>query len=508
MATERNSNLSTLLSSASLLVVAGFVGAFSKLLERVIIVRALSPRAYGEVSIGIALLLTASTIATLGFFGGVPRFMSRFDDEANRRGVWLTGLLVPGAVTAVLTVVLFAGAPVLTRSFLEQVDSPAFLRIFVLCIPFVFAMRIGLGAIRGFEHTVYKLLVQDLLYPLLRIGLVAVLLFVAGFSVAGVGYAYFVAAAVSFVAVHYLLSRLMSLTGPFTMHTREMLRFSVPLVLSSILATLLTHTDTFMLGYFRSSAEVGQYTAAYPVANGLLIVLSSFGFVYLPLASRLDADGEHAEIDLIYKTTTKWAFVLSFPAVIAFLVFPRDILRIVFTAEYTPAAPALVILAVGYLSTIVCGRSRETLSALGFTNYLLAINGVIYALNFGLNLALIPMYGFLGAALSSSISLIGLNAGVVGVLKYRFDISPFSRHSLRTFVALPALLLPPAYALSTRVSLSALTLFPFLVVLGLLGIGTVVLVGGLQSEDRIVVRFVEDAVGVRVPLIRNYLPPE
>lgn len=503
--TERESELSSLLSSASLVLVGSLLGAMSQLVERVIIGRMLSVDAYGEVSIGLAVMTFTVTLSLIGFTHGVPRYVSRFDDERDVRGVWVTGLALTGAVAVALALSMYLSLDLFGGLFFDEPSSARLVVPFMLAVPFVVGFKVAVGTIRGFENTIYRTYVRDLTYPITRIALLVVLLSL-GWGVLAAGYAYLAGAVAAFVLAHVLLNRLLPLVGSFRTHAKEMVTFSAPLVISTVISILLTQTDTLMLGYFRPSQQVGLYNAAYPLANGMLVVLSAFGFLYLPLASRLDADDEREEIDTIYKITTKWIFIVTFPAFLTFVVFPSDVLSIFFGERYAPAGLALAILSVGFFTNAAGGRNRETLSALGYTVAILIANLLAFLLNVGLNLLLIPAYGFIGAAVTSAASYIALNITVYVVLRVKFGISPFSRWSTRTFTLLPLLTIPPAFVLSQWVSLSAVTLPVFLVLGGIVSVAVVSVTGCLQPEDKVALEFVEDAIGIRVPFVRRYLP--
>jgi O-antigen/teichoic acid export membrane protein len=411
---------------------------------------------------------------------------------------------MPLALVAAAVLTVFAGSMV--SLLFEEPESWNLLYLFIAAIPFVVGQRIAIGGIRGHENTIYRTYTKDLLYPLGRIALIAVLL-ALGFGITAAGYAYLAAAIATCLVAHYLLNRLIPLVGPVRTHAREMVVFSLPLVLSTVLTVLLSRTDTLMLAYFRSSYEVGQYNAAYPVAGGLLVVLSAFGFMYLPVASRLDADDEREEVDRVYTVTTKWVYVVTFPAFLVFVTAPTDVMRIFFGAEYTEAAAVLPILSIGFFLSAAVGRNRETLSALGETQFILVANGAGFVLNVVLNLVLIPRIGFIGAAVTSALSFAVTHAVVVGTLAVRHGITPLSAESLRTFVSLPVLLLPPAaLVLGRAVTVTTVTLLPVLLAVGLVSLVVVTLAGGLQSEDEVVLEFVEDAVGGEIPVVRRYLP--
>jgi len=63
---------------------------------------------------------------------------------------------------------------------------------------------------------------------------------------------------------------------------------------------------------------------------------------------------------------------------------------------------------------------------------------------------------------------------------------------------LPVVMFPLAYASSQVVTLTAVTLVPFLVVVGLVTVAVVSVAGCLQPEDWIALEFVEDQIGLRV----------
>ncbi|MHB9287995.1 flippase [Halobacteriales archaeon Cl-PHB] len=504
---DRRSELSTLLSSAGLVMVGAVIASGSKLLERVVIGRLLTPAAYGEVAVGIALLTFGVTIAVAGLSQGVPRFLSRYEDERDRRGTWATGLAIATGLALLLAATLFVAAEQIVGLLFETRESLGMLHLFIAAIPFVVAQKIAIGAIRGHENTIYRTYTKDLLYPLGRIGLVAVLL-ASGYGIVAAGYAYLAAAVATCLLAHVLLHRLMPLTGPFRTHTRDLVTFSLPLVVSTVLSVLLTRTDTLMVAYFRGSREVGLYNAAYPIAGGLLLVLSAFGFLYLPMASRLDSDGDRTAVADIYQTTTKWIYVVTFPAFVTFTVFPADVIELFFGPSYAAAAPALPILVIGFFLSAAVGRNRETLSALGDTNLLMVANGVGFTLNVALNFVLIPRYGFVGAAVTSALSFATVHGVVCSVLWYRYGITPLTPESLKTFVALPAVLLPLAFLVAEVVTVTAVTLVPVLVIVGVASLVVVAAIGGLEPDDTVALEVLEEAMGVELRFAYRYFPNE
>lgn len=504
---DRRGELSALLSSAALMLVGGAIASGAKLGERVVVGRLLSPDAYGEVSIGFALLTFTLTLALAGITQGVSRFVPRYDDERDKRGVWIDGVGITTALSIAFALAMFVGAERIAALFFETDEAVTFVRLLAATLPFLAAFRISMAAVRGMENTVYYTALRNVGDPLSRIGLIA--LFIAlGMGIVAAGAAYLVATLAMFVLGHVVLSRLIEIRGPFTSHAGELVRFSAPLVVATVFSVLLTRTDTLMLGYFRSSAEVGMYEAAYPLAGGLLVVLEAFGFLYLPMASRLDAADDRSVVDDIYATTTKWIYVVTFPGFLVLAIFPGDVVRVFFGPAYADAARVLPILALGFFLSAAAGRDRETLSAVGATTWIAVGNVAGLAVNVLLNLVLIPRYGMMGAGYASVSSLIAVHLVVTGVLAIRYDITPLSPSATRAYVGLPAILLPWFALLSPALSITAATLLPVLVATGIASLAALAIVGGFEPDDVVVIEAIEDATGVSIPLIRQAIPDD
>ena len=504
---ESTTDLSALASSASLMLIGGIVGSSSKLVERIVITRALSPAVYGEVALGLSVLALSTTLALVGLNQGVARYISRFENTRDIRGAWLTGLGFSLAVAVVFVLVLLVNGPTIVGLLFESPESQFLLTLFVLAIPFNVSFRLATGAIRGLENTIYRTYARDLFYNGFRFALVVVLLG-AGFGVVAVGYAYLVAGIATVVVIHLLLSRLLRLRGRFTLHPRQLLWFSIPLVLSAMVSKILGEMDTLMLGYFTNTTMVGLYDPAYQLASGLPVILSSFGFLYMPLTSRLDSEGNHDDIKDIYTVTTKWVFIAGFPLFLLFVAFPTDIVSSVFGDAYADGSEALWLISTGFFVSAAYGRAQDTLAAFGYTRVILGINTAAAVLNIALNIVLIPRYGLVGAATATAVSFVALNGFAFGILWYVYDITPFSRWSVRTFIVLPGVLIPLMVLISREVTLTPVLLPVFALLSVTLTVVVVALTGCLQSEDRIPLKLIEDRLSVRIPLVRRYIPDD
>ena len=111
----------------------------------------------------------------------------------------------------------------------------------------------------------------------------------------------------------------------------------------------------------------------------------------------------------ISRQVTKWLFIAGIPLFAILFIFPEEVIRILFGAEYSPAAKALRILAVGYFVTSILDVSQEVLSMKGMSKLVLVDTIILAVIDAILNYLLIPTYGINGAAISTTISLATLS---------------------------------------------------------------------------------------------------
>ena len=131
-----------------------------------------------------------------------------------------------------------------------------------------------------------------------------------------------------------------------------MLSFSLPLVLSGFMGTIIMWTDTTMLGFFKNAVVVGIYNAAIPTAQILMVFPSALSALFLPVITELYSKGEEKELRTVYKVIAKWMFYLNFPVFLLLVIFSRQVLNITFGKEYITGYIALILLGGAYLTSV------------------------------------------------------------------------------------------------------------------------------------------------------------
>lgn len=219
-----------------------------------------------------------------------------------------------------------------------------------------------------------------------------------------------------------------------TTFKKELLLFSIPLMISGSLSILMNNFDTFMIGYFLNSASVGIYNIAYGISVIMLIPLSLFGYIYFPLSSKLLKEDKNRQIKRLLPLVNKWGTMSVLPLIFIFLAYPTQIISLLFGTEYTGANQALQILTLGYIPHLLNGKTGETLKSGGFTQIILFAAIIATLVNISLNFLLIPKIGVNGAAIATGISFFTLGLIYIFALFNVMKMSPFSRNYLTQLV--------------------------------------------------------------------------
>ncbi len=90
------------------------------------------------------------------------------------------------------------------------------------------------------------------------------------------------------ISIYFLEKRVFSIRNAIKpiFLKKEIIFFSAPLMLSSLMHSILARVDTLMIGYFRTASEVGVYNAAIPTSQLLYYGDELLGHVISPRVNR------------------------------------------------------------------------------------------------------------------------------------------------------------------------------------------------------------------------------
>jgi O-antigen/teichoic acid export membrane protein len=192
---------------------------------------------------------------------------------------------------------------------------------------------------------------------------------------------------------------------------REMNRFGMPLVPSALALWAINFIDRLFIALYKGQGEVGIYSVAVRVSSATVFLLIAFRTAWPAFAYSIEDEREarrtYAFVLTYLVCVTSWV-ALGLGALAPWLV--RLLAR---NPGFHRASEAVALLAFGGASyaaytvlAIGSGRARRTQ-----LNWV--ISGAAAGVNIGLNVALIPPYGMVGAAISTVAAYVALFLGMI-----------------------------------------------------------------------------------------------
>ncbi len=251
---------------------------------------------------------------------------------------------------------------------------------------------------------------QAVVPPLLLLAGSIVLWFLGAGTVHAIFLAYviiaFVSALLAIAMWHWRMPGIRRERGSFDMG--QLLRTSVPLLLVNSMNLVLGWTDVLVLGMWRDAAEVGIYGIVLRVALLTAFVLSAINVVVAPQFAALHAEGNAAALKRLAQQGAMWTLAAAAPAILLLLLVPDLILQL-FGPQFKDGAGSLRLLALGQLVNVATGSVAVLLVMTGHEKLMRNIVAASAVLNLLGNLVLVPRYGAIGAAASTSLSLAFMN---------------------------------------------------------------------------------------------------
>jgi O-antigen/teichoic acid export membrane protein len=355
----------------------------------------------------MALVNTTLSLATTTVSLALPQaffrsYLMEHDDIPGRARVLSTALglrlLVSLAGLALLLLLAFP----LTRLLFG--DSSR-LTVMLLIGPIVFSDTLNLVPLSLLRAERQPAAYAALSFSRAVLGSVMIIVFVVGFRLGVLGVV--LGALVSAVTVAGVGIVLLARAGRLRVAidrplAGRMLAFSLPLVPASIASWTLNLSDRYLVGAFQGHAAVGVYSAGYTI--GLVVnalVVAPFSLAWGATFWQFSKSERAPEI--YARVMAGFVVVASFIA-LGLSAVSTDGLRILFRPAFEAGRFVVPFSAFAYVLYGIYTIGATGINIEGRTRVLPITTGVAAVSNVAMNLVLIPLVGYLGAAVATVVS--------------------------------------------------------------------------------------------------------
>ncbi|MBT3949003.1 oligosaccharide flippase family protein [Candidatus Parcubacteria bacterium] len=194
-------------------------------------------------------------------------------------------------------------------------------------------------------------------------------------------------------------------------YDKKVLKYIIPIVipfaLAGIFGRVYSYIDSVLLSKLAGDVVVGWYSIPYKVAYAFQFIPMALVAALYPRFSEYFVHDKE-KLHYVFHQGIKYLLLVALPLVVGISLLSREIVTTLFTDEYINSILPLQILMIGIVFSYLNFHFGALLNACNKQVTQTVLIGVVMVMNIGLNIALIPQYGAVGAALAAVLGNIGL----------------------------------------------------------------------------------------------------
>ncbi|WP_256289030.1 polysaccharide biosynthesis C-terminal domain-containing protein [Halobellus inordinatus] len=356
------------------------------------IARVLGPTPLGQYAVVLALsfwlALPAGAISS-----AIKKRVSEGTDQAEY--LW-TGVGMSVTIALLFAVVIVAFRPYVNDYI--GTDVALLLGVLIVSKSLFQTTSTGLHGLRMVAKGGYTQFIERLL----RTGLQIFLIWLS-FEVFGLVLGHILSlAAATVVAV---LWSTVGVSLPSVDHAKDLYSYAKYAWLSSLKGRAFSWIDTIVLALFVSSSLIGIYEVAWSLASMFALVSISIHQTLFPEFSDLETDGNFDQIHHYLNEGLVFIGVFAIPGLFGGTVIGSRVLEI-YGSEFSKGSLVLVVLIAARLLAAYEQQFLSVINAIDRPDVAFRINGLFVVANVSLNLGLVYLYSWIGAAVATLISVV------------------------------------------------------------------------------------------------------
>ncbi len=390
------SEVKNLFKNTSWMMVSQIITGLCAFIWSIIIARYLGVNDFGILSFGVSFNCLTTVLLDLGLTTYSIRDMSRDTDLISE----YIGRLIPlkillGIFTFVLTLIIL---------ILMGYDHIS-IEVTLILVFQIFFMSLGSligGAFQALRKLKYSS-ISGIIYSLVQLSMILIgvyldlgLIFITCAYVAGY-----------LVQVIYLYIELRKYQKPKIevniSFWKKCLKFSLPFALTALFYSIYYSIDVVMLSYLVGDVATGLYNSAYKIISVLNTFFPIYQAVVFPLMSKMFNNSDDL-MKLSFNKSIKYLLLILLPLSLGIIAYTDQIVVLVYGNAYIASSTIMRILIWTVILLFVNGAITTLLNASNKEVSVTKIYAAASIFNVLLNILLISVYNYNGAALATVIS--------------------------------------------------------------------------------------------------------
>lgn len=376
---------------------------------------------WGLMTLCFTIFLFAGIFGRLGFDLNLVKFYSRKENLLEEPGIFFKALLISLLVSSTISFGLYLIRDVLIYDVFKKSSLEPYIVWILGAVP-LWSIVLICGAVqRAKKNNKWFAFLDNPGRFFFSLAIIIILFFINRDPLHGVKAHFYALLVLSIIAFVKTLGSFEKISFKSNKSFSHFFKESFPMMISSSILVIMGGLDTIVLGIYEHEEVLAIYNVALKISTLTILSLQAVNSILAPKIAKYYLENNMGEVKKTIRFATRINFIVTLGVVIFIVVFHKFLLG-VFGEAFIEGGKVLIILCVGQLINSMSGSVGIILQMIGKQK--IYQNIVLFALllNVILNFTLVPIYGVIGAALATVISLASWNILGAYYLKKRVNI--------------------------------------------------------------------------------------
>ncbi len=250
-------------------------------------------------------------------------------------------------------------------------------------------------------------------------------------------------------AIVYFLALLITMYYAFTIekpifqfaipdNVKDVLTYTFYIILSGSVANLLLDGDKIILNQYMKIENIAFYSVATYIALVISVPSRAMHQIVYPITARLMHEDKHDEMNILYKKTSINLQVVGGYVMLGIFVNINMLYEIIIQGVKDPAEKQLylgsimVVFMIGLSKyfDLILGNNNAIIFNTKYYRTVLFLGVALVLLTIGLNMVFIPIYGIIGSAFATLLSITFYSLAKLFFVVKKLDLYPFTNQTL------------------------------------------------------------------------------
>jgi O-antigen/teichoic acid export membrane protein len=400
----------------------------------------LYPVFLGATFYGLTNYITSSAnvimpLFAIGMQNTLVKFYSQYETDAQRsRFLSFTVLFPLLLIIPLLLIGLFFYDEILF--FLSKKN--AIVKSYIWLIPFIGLcmayFEIFYAWLRVHMHSVFGNFIKEVGLRLFSLFLL-IAVYYHWLSVEGFVYA---TAGLYFLALLVTMFYAFSIQKPdfqfiIPTNTKDILTYTFYIILSGSVANLLLDGDKMILNQYMNIENIAFYSVATYIALVISVPSRAMHQIVYPITAKLMHENKHDEMNVLYKKSSINLQLVGGYVMLGIFININKLYEMV-PPEYAGGIPVVFMIGLSKYFDLILGNNNAIIFNTKYYRAVLFLGVLLVILTVGLNMIFIPIYGIIGSAFATLLSITLYSVAKLLFVVKRLHLYPFTKQTLYSLI--------------------------------------------------------------------------